>query len=140
MSTSTCENSTTLTPSLARKRKTSNELIAELSQFTGTELWHRNPINSNMLYTDGVKFFADEGGEQGAYWFLDVVATEYFRLQRKDPFMVIDLAVKDSRATVVVTDGNDNIVINSKVDHTDMQEGSWRFYLTDNVMLLPSEY
>jgi len=138
MSTSTCENSTTLLASAIRK--TSNELVAELSQFTGTEQWYRHSINRNMRYTDGVKFFADEGGEQGAYWFLDVVATEYFRLQRKEPFMVIELGVKDSRATVVVTDGNDNIVINQKVDYTDMQEGSWRFYLTDNVMLLPSEY
>jgi hypothetical protein len=30
--------------------------------------------------------------------------------------------------------------VTRQVDFTDMQPGKWRFYLTDNVLLLPGEY
>jgi hypothetical protein len=33
-----------------------------LSQFTGTENWYRHGINRNVVFTDGAKYVADEGG------------------------------------------------------------------------------
>ncbi|GEM_PF-6737036 len=49
---------------------------------------HQHPLVKDMLYTDGVKLFAEEGGQGGAYWFLDMVASEIFPLLQelqKDP-------------------------------------------------------
>ena len=43
----------------------------ELNQFTGTATWFRHGISPAVLFTEGVKYVADEGG---AYWLLDIIA------------------------------------------------------------------
>lgn len=57
-------------------RLDSTELRTALSQFTGTEHWNRHSLNKRMLYTDGVRYLAKNGGELGAYWLLDKTALE----------------------------------------------------------------
>jgi hypothetical protein len=117
------------------------DLESNLCQFTGTEQWHRHGLNRNMLYTDGAQYFAENAGG-GAYWFLDIVATEIFALQKAEPFICIDLIVWGDKpgARIVATDGNDNEIWAREIEYTDCPIGNWKFYLTDNVMLLPSEY
>jgi hypothetical protein len=44
---------------------------SQLRQFTGSENWYRHGINRAVLFTDGAKFLADQGG---AYWLLDIIA------------------------------------------------------------------
>lgn len=116
------------------------ELEHSLRMFTGTEEWFRYPLNRNMLFTDGVKFFADNAGG-GAYWFLDIVATEHMPLQMAgEEFMVIKLKVEGSKATITTEDGNDRVLTQRRIDYTDCPEGEWTFYLVDGTLLLPSEY
>jgi hypothetical protein len=43
----------------------------QLRQFTGSENWYRHGINRSVLFTDGAKFLAGQGG---AYWLLDIIA------------------------------------------------------------------
>ena len=43
----------------------------DLRQFTGSGNWYRHGIDRNILFTDGAKHVADEGG---AYWLLDAIA------------------------------------------------------------------
>ena len=50
---------------------TSKFTESDLSQFTGTEYWYRHGINRNVVFTDGAKYVADQGG---AYWLLDEIA------------------------------------------------------------------
>ena len=57
------------------------DLQRHLRQFTGSECWYRHNLNRNTIYTDGVQFFAENAG---AYWFIDIVATELHALQRDD--------------------------------------------------------
>ena len=114
-------------------------LSADLKMFTGTEQWFKHPLSSNFLYTDGVKFFAEHCGG-GAYWFLDILATELADLQETEDFMSITLIVVDSSAKILVDDGNGNILHTREVDYTDAEEGAWKFFFTNNVLLLPSEY
>lgn len=121
-------------------RLTAAELDSELCQFTGTEQWYRHSLNKQMLYTDGVQFFAESGGEQGAYWLLDIIATEYWLLLKKEPFLTIFITVNDRTAKIEVTNGNERVLKTREIEYTDLQEGVWKFYLTDNVLLLPSEY
>jgi len=122
--------------------KDSNELAHALRNFTGTETWWRHNLSRNMTYTDGVKFFA-ENANNGAYWFLDIVATEIFPLQRNEEFINIMLYVKDSKAVIEADDGDRGsgrvVLFRREIDYTDCPEGEWRFWLTNNVMLLPSE-
>ncbi len=114
-------------------------LSADLKMFTGTEQWFRHPLSSNFLYTDGVKFFAEHCGG-GAYWFLDILATELADLQEKEDFMSITLDVVDSSAKITADDGNGNVLWTRNIDFTDAEKGTWKFFLTNNVLLLPSEY
>lgn len=117
-------------------------LKSELSQFTGSERLYFNLLYRTMRYTDGVKFFANAAG---AYWLLDIIGTEYHpKTVGQNPewgyFLSIKTEVKDSMAVIRVTDGNDTTFVERQVSFTDCPEGLWSFYLTDNVLLLPSEY
>ena len=129
-------------------------LSADLKMFTGTEQLFRHPLSSNFLYTDGVKFFAEHCGG-GAYWFLDILATELADLQETEEFMSITLDVTDSsrilakapsctvtcgKAKITADDGNGNVLWTRNIDFTDAEEGTWKFFFTNNVLLLPSEY
>ena len=116
------------------------KLSADLKMLTGTEQWFRHPLSSNFLYTDGVKFFAEHCGG-GAYWFLDILATELADLQEKEEFMSITLDVfDDDSAKITADDGNGNVLWTRNIDFTDAEVGTWKFFLTNNVLLLPSEY
>lgn len=113
-----------------------------LAQCTGTGTWWRHPLNRNMLHTDGVLCFADNAGG-GAHWFLDIVATEIFPKMRDHDFLAITLAVDDNHAACITAyDENADVplVFERRVEWTDCPAGKWRFFLTDNVLLLPSEY
>ena len=114
-------------------------LSADLKMFTGTEQWFRHPLSSNFLYTDGVKFFAEHCGG-GAYWFLDILATELSDLQETEDFMSITLDVVDSSAKITADDGNGNVLYTKNINLTDAEVGTWKFFLQNNVLLLPSEY
>lgn len=125
----------------AGRRLDSDQLDEALRHFSGTGTWFRHMLVRAMLYTEGVQFFAENGGVHGAYWFLDIVATEFFPLLTKQPFLLIIMEVSAAeKATITVENGNKKVVVTRQVDFTDMQPGLWRFYLTDNVLLLPSEY
>lgn len=115
----------------------SAQLRADLSQFTGTETWYRHSLQKSFLYTEGVQYFAEHAG---CYWFLDIIATEIFQLQKQWPFLVIELDVVGTKAQIRTTDGNENQVWTRSVSFTDCPEGRFKFYLVDNICLLPSEY
>ena len=122
-------------------RMNSDELAVHLAQNTGTEYWYKHPVNKTLSYTDGVKAFAKEAGKQGGYWLIDLIALKYYSLLKKSEFLLIKLSVgKDKKALLSVDDGNENVLAQARINFTDVQEGEWKFYLTDKVLLLPSEY
>lgn len=113
----------------------------DLDQFTGTDIWYRHPLNSEMFYTEGVQYFAEAGG---AYWLLDIIATEIFQLLRKEAFISIRVDVKDGKAKITADDGGKGdgpvLLYTRDIEYTDLPEGEWKFFLTNDVLLLPSEY
>lgn len=138
---------TVLTETTLKKRLTQDELNNELSQFIGTEQWYRHAINRTLIYIDGVKFFAENGGDHGAYWFVDKVACEITPLlkRRKEAFACTTLRVnKQEEAIIIVADGNETSLATYDIQYTDMQAGDWKFYLIDDgahiTLLLPREY
>ena len=42
-----------------------------LAHFTGTEHWYRHGLVRDILFTDGAKYVADQGG---AHWLIDEIA------------------------------------------------------------------
>jgi len=110
----------------------------DLSQFYGTESYHRtNLFTPKLVHTDGVQYFADQAG---AYWFLDIVASECYPLTKKEPFLSIVLQVKNGHANIFVEDGNCEVLETRTIEHTDCPDGDYKFFLTDNVLMLTSEY
>lgn len=113
------------------------DLKHELRQFTGTMNWYRHPLNKNVTYTDGVRFFAEEAG---AHWFLDILATQPEILEQAKEFAAITLTVADTKGHLKVTDGNDKRVYQRKIDFTDCPPGTYDFYFYNDVIMLTSEY
>jgi len=107
----------------------------DLRQFTGTQTYYRHWLK--FMYTDGVKHFADQAG---AYWFLDIVGTEIFQLREKEDFIVISMKVKEGQAVITADDGNNRVLWDRDIEYTDCPEGLWRFYLVNEVMMVPFEY
>lgn len=124
---------------------TAAETLRELlANFTGTESYHRHPLSRRVLWTDGVKAFADS---VGGYWLLDVLATELPRFVIKHGIVFVTLSVKDGAAEVSAVQDNGKPKLWSRdVEFTDCPEGDWQFYMAAGgpgdciVILLPSEY
>ena len=112
-------------------------LVNELDNFTGTESYFRHGLNRDFLYTEGAQYFAEQAG---AYWFLDIMATEVAELQEDNPFIAVEMTVKDGKALITATDGNESHIWDRVISFTDCPEGMYKFFLIDNVFLLRSEY
>jgi hypothetical protein len=80
--------------------KTAKLSEANLRQFTGSENWYQHGINRNVLFTDGAKYIADEGG---ANWLLDAIAIcqRYERRVSDEAFQVWKLKVNADRTAAL---------------------------------------
>jgi hypothetical protein len=108
----------------------------QLRQFTGSENWYRHGINRAVLYTDGAKYVADQGG---AYWLLDIIAIaqQHYKLVSAEEFQVWNLKVHSDRsATVFCDDGNGNPVYTQEIPFTDFPVDEVKLYFANNVIHL----
>ena len=113
---------------------------ANLAQFTGTDNWFLHNIIRKVMYTDGVKYVAENAD---AYWLIDEIALaqRYERAVIAEEFQFWKLAVHpDKTATLTCDDGNGNIILTKPIPFTDFPLEEISFYYTNNVILLPSEY
>ena len=118
-------------------KKTLNE--AELANFTGSENWYQHWLGK-ALYTDGVKYVADNAG---AYWLVDEIAINQTRPNvRAEEFQCWTLSVDLERHKAVLTcdDGNGNVVFTKRIEYTDFPLPEIKLSCTDGTILLPSEY
>lgn len=118
------------------------ELLCALNQHTGTNRYFRHPFNRSCTYTEGVKAFAEQAGN-GAYWLLDILMTEpaILRTMRADGFLIIELIVVGHGATLTAkTDTHEPPIYRRAIDTTDCPQGTWSFYFSRDVLMLPSEY
>lgn len=113
---------------------------AALRQFIGTEHWYRHWALRHILYTDGAKYVAEIAG---AYWLLDEIAfaQKGNKLVAAEGFQLWKLSVRpDQTATLTCEDGNCNPIFTKALAYTDFPLDEIKFYFTDNVILLTSEY
>jgi len=116
-----------------------SQFASALRQFTGSENWYRHSTNPEVLYTDGAKFVADQGG---AYWLLDIIAvSQRVPAVKAEEFQVWKLLVNlDRTATVYCEDGNNNVVYSQAIAYTDFPLFNLMLYFANRVIHLPSEY
>jgi hypothetical protein len=113
---------------------------SDLAQFTGSESWYRHGINRAVLFTDGVKYVADQAG---AYWLLDEIAILQAHDARvaAEEFQVWKLAVEvDQTGVLTCDDGNGRVVFSKRLEYTDFPLDGVTLYFTNNTILLPSEH
>lgn len=122
------------------KEAAARKLRDELRQFYGSETIYRHPLNKSVLYTEGVQHFADHAG---AYWFLDILATEPAILKEARDFTDVKLTVTGTSARIVVTDGDKGpgpvVVFYRVIEYTDCPPGTWEFFFENMTIMLPGE-
>ena len=132
-----------MNPKPKRKAETMSEAKLskdELRQFTGSEQWYRHGLARNILFTDGAKYVADQGG---AYWLLDEIALAQRGDRRvaAEEFQVWRLRVKaDRTATLTCKDGNGNVVSRKAIPFTDFPLDKIELWFANNTIYLPSEH
>jgi hypothetical protein len=111
----------------------------DLAHFTGTEQIWRHGLVRHIVYTDGVQHVAEAGD---AYWLVDKVACAQLEAHvRCQEFQLWTLTVKaDLSADLVCTDGNGNTIATEQISYTDFPLPELKLYVTNNTILLPSEY
>ncbi len=110
-----------------------------LVQFIGTTVWYKHSLVKNVTYTEGVRYVALNGG---AYWLIDEIA--FAQTERKvseELFQMWILKVDSQQAaTLTCEDGNGIQVYERLIEYTDFPLPEIKFYYTNNVIMLPSEY
>jgi len=115
-----------------------NKLLNELKQFTGADYFFRNPLFPKLVYTEGVKYLAEQ---TNCYWLIDYVfSSQIYAKVRREEFQTWKIITNDSQATIIVEDGNKNIVKQFKLEFTDFPLKEFTLWFVDNTLLLPSEY
>lgn len=122
--------------SLHPKRTNMTNANDQFGQYTGSENWYK--YSFGLLITDGARAFADK---LGAFWFLDIIGSYQSGL-RNQPFQVwkIQKNKTGNGAKVTCEDGNNNVLKSQRIPFTDFPYDEGTLWLSDNVILLPSEY
>ena len=110
-----------------------------LSQFTGSEHWYRHRLARDILFTDGAKYVADEGG---GYWLLDEIALAQRGQKRvaAEEFQVWKLTVKPDRTAILACeDGNGRTVFEKAIEYTDFPAERVELWFENNTICLPTE-
>lgn len=123
-----------------------------MSSSTGTEKYYRPFFFNTMVYTDGVRTFAEQCQ---AYWVIDLVNSYMKKIQnnhrRTGEWMYfIQLKVKDSKASVRIyreVEEKKKTVVRQDIYYTDLPNVELKFYLqlaqeepAVFCMMTPSEY
>lgn len=125
-----------------------------LAGFHGTEtytVW--SPFHKNMLLTDGAKYVAENGGNAGAYWLMDLIASYQDQLLEEhkeiaEGLQLWTLKVNEDKTAVITCqeDTDEDPVVTQEIEFTDFDLPEivlWVAPLGDEehtVILLPSEY
>lgn len=125
-------------------RVSPEQLAADLAHFTGTEHYYRHALARGVVYSDGVKYFADTAD---AYWLLDILATELPKFVLKHRIIFVTCSVKDGKAKLSANADEDEPNLWERDIHfTDCPEDDWLFYMAGGgdahqvLIMLPSEY
>jgi uncharacterized protein DUF6876 len=115
--------------------------LGDLRQFTGGDEYYYLPMFRRWKYTEGVKYVAMMAG---AYWLVEAIMLHQTSAKAKaEEFQVWTLTKPEgsASATLIMTDGNsDKPIIQQNIEFTDFPLDEIKFYMTNDVLYLPSEH
>lgn len=105
----------------------------------GSDNYYKHSVLFPQNHTDGVRDMIEFCK---AYWLLDLICSHQSdKKVREQEFQVWKLHREDDHTAVVVCeDGNDNVVTSQEIPYTDFPYTDATIWLTNGVMLLPTEY
>jgi len=111
--------------------------MIDLSGFTGSEKLYKDQLGA--VITEGVKYFADEGK---AFWAVSdmIVICKVHKNVKDCPFVSIVVKAGESNAAITYEDGYGNRLFKQDYDYSSLPVGEWKFYFTDNTLMVASEY
>ena len=96
-----------------------NNYHSEVSQFTGTEAYHRwTPLSKSVL-TDGAKYVAEQ---LQAYWLFDEIDLQikHGKMPKLDMyFTTFTVSLEFSIGKLSIEDGNGKVLKTKSIDYTD---------------------
>jgi hypothetical protein len=121
---------------------------ADLQQFTGSEQNIRHSMNRHLVFTEGVDYVRKNAG---AFWLIDdiAIANAHESQLKNEEFQSWTLVKHANNvASLMATDGNNNILYAKKIDYTDFPLDEIKFYVVstedfgvgNKMLMLPSEY
>lgn len=118
---------------------TPEQLLEGLQQHSGSETFYKHGLHSQIVYTEGVRFLAENAG---AYWLLDAIVSHQLTpsVARED-FQAWELQRnEDDSWTLSCHDGNHRFVAVQQIAFSTFPLSRIEVWLTNNTLLLPSEY
>ncbi len=117
-----------------------SDLKTSLSYFTGTSRYIRDPF-TGLVHTDGIEFMAERAGAQ---WLVSDIGAvfRHHPTIKGTPFQLWTLTV-DENSTAILTCREDcdmPVIYEQKYEYTDFPVGTWKMYLIDGILMVPSEY
>lgn len=107
--------------------------LKNLGQYYGTNQYFEM---YKYLITDGIKYII----ENGYHWFVSDALIYCKAHLRNEEFLTIKLKIiEDKKAEIIITDGNTKEFWKRRYEYTDAKR-DLKLFLTDNVLMLNSEY
>jgi len=122
--------------------------MPNLEGFTGTLAYHKLTMFSNLKFTDGWAFLAED---LGCFWLADILASVQHKPKVRDnnSFIIWRIVVNDKSEAVVSgytdceEDGSYSVskrVYTQKIPYTDFPIGEFEWYQQGDVVLLKQEH
>lgn len=107
------------------------------NDYTGTENYYKHWLE--IVYTDGVKALAKKCS---SYWLIDLIGSHQKNENvRNEPFQVWELKrINECQFNITATDGNNKIIAKQTIPFSDFPFDSCTIWLSDGIVLLPTEY
>lgn len=114
---------------------------SDLTRFSGTDNYYQHWLR-RFVYTDGVRYVAEEGG---AYWLIDAIASYQPKLLKDQMLQefqhwILNVDLNRHAAQLICERDTNDVILTQDIEFTDFPLESVSFYLTQGVLLLPSEY
>ncbi|AFY71961.1 hypothetical protein Pse7367_3735 (plasmid) [Thalassoporum mexicanum PCC 7367] len=119
------------------------EILSTLGHFCGSETIYRHPLFKGLYYTEGVQYLAEAAG---AYWLVEAVFSHQINPKVKSnqalqEFQIWELKVaEDKSAVLTCLQDTDQPILSQEIEYSDFCLSEIKFYLCNNVLMLPSEY
>lgn len=124
------------------------------SDFYGTQgYYYFNMLFRNFVLTDGTNYIAKNGGQDGAYWLFEAIASHWPTVKKSSmarEFQLWELTVNADKSAVLTCkeDSDRQPLITQKIEYTDFDLPYIKFFVEPTasddgkpvyVIMLPSE-